>query len=266
MNIVSRPGLLRNLQIGFGLSLFILIVTSVASWSSIHNLLDSSKWVDHSDSVINAVNTTLTTLTEAETGQRGFLLTGDTAFLRPYNGANERALSMIDRIQGMTMDNPVQQENVKALRDDISNRLILLQTTVDQKKADNIFNLNDIRKGRVYMEQARAIVRRMQDEEHRLLAIRLEKVRKFSTYTPILIIAAALLSLLITVFFYSRVHRDFLERSELYAELKEKDADISRRITIISGIAEDISAGKYQCIRGPAGQPGCPLRIPQQDG
>ncbi|HXO77560.1 MAG TPA: CHASE3 domain-containing protein, partial [Puia sp.] len=246
MNIVSRPGLLRNLQIGFGLSLLILIITSVASWSSIHNLLDSSKWVDHTDSVINEVSTTLTVLTDAETGQRGYLLTGDTAFLRPYNGANERALSLIDKIQAMTIDNPVQQENVKALREDVSNRLTLLQQTINQKKTDNIFNLEDVRKGREYMDQARAIVQRMQDEEHRLLTIRLEKVRTFSTYTPILIIIAAILSLLITLFFYSRVHKDFLERSALYAELKEKDADISRRIDIISGIAEDISAGKYQ--------------------
>src|SRR6201999_4216266 len=114
MNSASRPGLLRNLQIGFGLSLFILIITSVASWSSIHNLLSSSKWGDHTDSVINEVTTTLTTLTDAETGQRGYLLTGDTAFLQPYYGANEKALSLIDKIQAMTLDNPVQQENAKA--------------------------------------------------------------------------------------------------------------------------------------------------------
>ncbi len=52
MNAKNGPGLLRNLQIGFGLSLLILIVSSVASYSSIHNLLESSYWVDHTDSVI----------------------------------------------------------------------------------------------------------------------------------------------------------------------------------------------------------------------
>ena len=92
----TRPALLRNLQIGFGLSLLILIVTSIASFSSINNLLDGSRLVDHTDSVINELTGTLTTLTDAETGQRGYLLTGDTAFLRPYNGANDRALSLID--------------------------------------------------------------------------------------------------------------------------------------------------------------------------
>src|SRR5258708_2816882 len=131
MNIVTRPGLLRNLQIGFGLSLLILVITSVASYSSIHNLLDSSKWVDHSDSVINELNMTLSSLKDAETGQRGFLLTDDTAFLRPYNGAHERTLATLDNIRAMTRDNPIQQKNVDELRGIISQRLSLLQEVID---------------------------------------------------------------------------------------------------------------------------------------
>src|ERR1700760_4748309 len=107
MNRNNGPGLLRNLQIGFGLSLLILIITSVASYSSIHNLLDSSRWVDHTDSVINQLSATLSVLKDAETGQRGYLLTSDTAFLRPYNGAQEQALMNIDQIQELTLDNPV---------------------------------------------------------------------------------------------------------------------------------------------------------------
>src|SRR5580698_5769252 len=92
----TRPRLLRNLQIGFGLSLLILIITSVASYSSIYNLLGASKWVDHTDSVIQATNNVLSTLKDAETGQRGYLLTGDTVYLRPYYGSQDRALAQID--------------------------------------------------------------------------------------------------------------------------------------------------------------------------
>ncbi|WP_431217272.1 CHASE3 domain-containing protein [Puia sp. P3] len=159
---VARPALLRNLQIGFGLSLLILIVTSIASWSSIRNLMDSSRLVDHTDSVINELNVTLATLTDAETGQRGYLLTADTAFLRPYVGANDRAVAIIDKIQTMTMDNPVQQSNLRELRDVVAHRLNLLQEIITQKQNDNIFSLEDVRKGRGYMDQARAVILRMQ--------------------------------------------------------------------------------------------------------
>ena len=246
MNRFAKPGLLRNLQVGFGLSLLILIISSVASYSSIHNLLDGSRWVDHTDSVINHLNVTLSTLKDAETGQRGFLLSDDTVYLRPYHGAQDRALATIDQVQSLTRDNPVQQENVKELRDVVAHRLTILQSVIDQKRADNIYSPADLRKGRDYMDEVRMIVQRMQDEEHRLLAIRIEKVQRYSSYTPILIMVAAALSILITIFFYRRVHKDYLERASLYAELQEKDADIARRIAIIGDIADQISAGKYQ--------------------
>ena len=246
MNTTTRPGLLRNLQIGFGLSLLILVITSVASYSSIHNLLDSSKWVDHTDSVISELNTTLSTLKDAETGQRGFLLTDDTAFLQPYQGAQERALTILDNVESITRDNPVQQSNAEELRTIVSQRLNILQQVIDQKRADNIYSLADLRKGREYMDEARRIIQRMQNEEHTLLVQRLAKVQKFSTYTPILIIVAALLSVLITLFFYRKVHHDFLERTALYTELQQKDESISRRIDIIGQIADKISAGQYQ--------------------
>ena len=71
MNIVSRPGLLRNLQIGFGLSLLLLIITAVASYSSIINLMDASKWVDHTDSVIIKTDQALFVLRDAEVRASG---------------------------------------------------------------------------------------------------------------------------------------------------------------------------------------------------
>ena len=241
-----RPGLLRNLQIGFGLSLLILVTTSIASYSSIHNLLESSRWVDHTDSVITGLSNTLSTMKDAETGQRGYLLTNDSTFLRPYIGAQERALVVLDKIRSMTADNPVQQQNCAELRDVIAQRLTVLQKVIDQKRSDNLYSLEDLREGRKYMDEARAIVERMQEEEHTLLDVRVAKVKSISGYTPVLVLLAAGLSILITLFFYRRVYNDFQERTALYAELQDKDRQISRRIDIIKNIADKISAGEYQ--------------------
>jgi len=246
MSTATRPGLLRNLQIGFGLSLLILVITSVASYSSIHNLVVASNWVDHTDSVITQLESVISTMKDAETGQRGYLLTGDTTFLQPYHGSQERALATVERIRVMTADNPYQRQPIADLREVISQRLTILQHVIDQKKTDNIVNPEDLRKGREYMDHARRLVQKMQDEEHRLLVIRIAQVQKFAGYTPALIIAASLLSILITIFFYRRVQSDYQERAGLYAQLQQKDEGISRRIDIISEIADKISAGDYQ--------------------
>jgi signal transduction histidine kinase/DNA-binding response OmpR family regulator/CHASE3 domain sensor protein len=246
MNIVSRPGLLRNLQIGFGLSLLILIITSVASYSSISNLLDGSKWVDHTDSVIIKLDNTLSALRDAESGPRGFLLTGDTTYLLSYNTATDRINGLLDSIQEMTSDNPVQQKNIADLRQVIFKPVLLMGQIIDQKKTNNIYSLEDFQKAGEYMRDVRQIIQRMEMEERRLMVERIERVRKYSGYTPALIVIAALLSILITLFFYWRVHNDFLERAALYAELQQKDADISRRIDIIGSIADKISEGDYR--------------------
>ncbi len=246
MNIVSRPGLLRNLQIGFGLSLLILIITSVASFSSISNLLDGSKWVDHTDSVIIKLDNTLSVLRDAESGPRGFLLTGDSTYLRSYNTVAGRISVILDSIREMTSDNPVQQKNIADLVPVIFKPIVLIGQIIDQKKTNNIYSLQDFQKAAEYMGDARQGIQQMETEERRLMADRVERVRRYSAYTPVLIVVAAFLSILITLFFYWRVHNDFLERAALYAELQQKDADISRRIDIISNLADKISEGDYR--------------------
>ncbi|RYD74512.1 MAG: hypothetical protein EOP55_15150, partial [Sphingobacteriales bacterium] len=76
----------NNLRLGLGLSLIILFISSLASYVSISNLIKSTELVKHSDEVILNVEGVISTLKDAETGQRGYLLTGNKIFLAPYNG------------------------------------------------------------------------------------------------------------------------------------------------------------------------------------
>src|ERR1700761_3120998 len=238
MKITSRPGVLRNLQIGFGLSLLLLVITSVASYSSINNLLDQSQWVDHTDSVLIKIDRIQSLLRNAESGQRGDLLTGDTTFLRALNNAQAQIGAAVDSIQEMTADNPEQMVNIKELRAVVFTPLPLLQKVVQQKATDNVFNADDLQKCRTAVTDVRNVLTRMTLEERRLMVGRVANVQRYSAYTPVLIVVAALLAILITIFFYGRVHKDFNERQALYTELQNKEADVARRIEIISGIAD----------------------------
>ncbi|HLT74024.1 MAG TPA: CHASE3 domain-containing protein, partial [Ohtaekwangia sp.] len=81
----------RNLLIGFGASLAILLISSVASFVSITNLLKSSDLVAHTQEVINELHRLNAAILDAETGQRGYLLAGEEAFLEPYRNSRDRA-------------------------------------------------------------------------------------------------------------------------------------------------------------------------------
>jgi CheY-like chemotaxis protein/CHASE3 domain sensor protein len=235
----------RNLLIGFGFSLLLLIVSSVASYISITNLLDSVKLVEHTNKVIHSVENTISILKDAETGQRGFLLTGDERFLGPYTGAYDRAQVELKEVKSLTSDNPVQQKYVDSLDDNIDQRLKQLAVLIEYKKRGLAITNEELEKGRLYMDEARRLVRRMTSIEQALLQERIEQQNKLAGNTPLLIIVAAAMSIVITLVFFVRITGDFNKRTALQKELQEKDEDISRRITLIQTIAEKIAAGDY---------------------
>ena len=86
----------------------------------------------------------------------------------------------------------------------------------------------------------------MEAEERRLLDSRTANMNRLSGYTPLLIIIAAFLAILITIFFYRKVASDFNERVKLQKELEDKNEEIDRRIVVIQEIANRISSGDYQ--------------------
>jgi signal transduction histidine kinase/DNA-binding response OmpR family regulator/CHASE3 domain sensor protein len=243
---MSKRTIKNNLRIGLGLSLLILFITSLASYLSIKNLIKSAGMVAHSNEVMTKLDGVISTLKDAETGQRGYLLTGDKDFLEPYHGAKQQALSLLDDVGSETVDNPVQQRNVKKLREVIQGRLEILKNTVDIKSRGGSVSVTELINGKSYMDAARALIKVMQDEEKRLLELRTTDMNKLAGYTPSLIVLAALLALLITFFFYRRVSSDFNARVRLQQELQDKNEETDNRIEVIQGIAERISNGDYQ--------------------
>ncbi|MBW8687551.1 response regulator [Chitinophaga rhizophila] len=235
----------RNLLIGFGVSLLLLVVSSVASFFSIRNLLISAYQVDHTNTVILKLENTLSYMKDAETGQRGYLLTGDEQFLEPYKGAYDSVLMTINSLRELTADNPEQQIGVEQLRLLVIRRQALLRESINSRRTGKAISVDTLQSGRFIMNDARRLTSIMEDREKRLLAVRTQNLNRISGYTPVLIVIAALLALLITSVFYVRVKRDFEERSRLQDALEDKDREITRRIDIIRGIAERISAGDY---------------------
>lgn len=236
----------RNLRIGFGLSLLLLIASSVISWFCIQQLLKSSRLVAHSNDVTRHLEMVISHLKDAETGQRGFLLTGASDFLEPYNGAQKNALANLSTVLDLTNDNARQQELGNELRDVLTKKLGRLKTLIDQRRAGQTISVEQLMIGKEYMDEARQLVSAMEREETKILDNHLQVQQRFITYTPIVIVGAAALALLISLIFYMRVLRDISERSRLQAELLMKEKEISDRLNVIHGIAEKISGGDYE--------------------
>ncbi|SEW53043.1 response regulator [Chitinophaga arvensicola] len=244
----------RNLLVSYGTSLFLLIVSSIASFISIRNLLDSQQWVNHTNTVITKLENVMSVMKDGETGERGFLLTGEAEFLEPYSGTAEKINRLLEEIRELTIDNPAQTQTVEQLREASNKRLADFQHMIDQKKAGVAASSEILRQGKVKMDECRRLVQQMQNREQALLVSRTGTVSQFASYTSILILLASLLAILVTIVSFVRVNSDFNKRVQLQLELQQKDEETTQRLNIIQQIADRISSGNYQTRVGDEGK------------
>jgi len=235
----------RNLLISSLVSLLVLMISSTASFISIKNLLKSNFWVNHTQDVIYNLNQGSSSLTDAQTSMRGYLITGEEEFVSRYNSYEAESNTYFEKLDALTIDNPVQQKALAELKTLRSNFFKYLNNQIVKKrlgKSNTTFNLNE---GRAMMDELRSYFKRIETSEQALLKERNETSERYGTYSTILIVVAFIIAFLISIVFLIRILKDYNERSELQRELEHKDIETAQRIEVISTIASNISNGNY---------------------
>jgi len=114
----------------------------------------------------------LSSLTDAETGQRGFVITGNDEFLEPYAGGRKDADRYFEDLRRLTADNPVQQRRLDSLRPALDQKLTELQRTVDLRRSGGFEATERVvaaGAGKRAMDEVRRIVGDMDRDERVLL-------------------------------------------------------------------------------------------------
>jgi signal transduction histidine kinase/DNA-binding response OmpR family regulator/CHASE3 domain sensor protein len=235
----------RNLIISSGVSMLILIVSSTASYLSINSLIGSNRWVNHTQEVIYNLNQGNNVVIEAQTSMRGFLITGKKDFLNRYDDAEERADDYFEKVDLLTRDNAQQQQHLKELLKLNSDFFQYLDQIIADKMNGKIFLADDLEGGRRIMADMRQIFKRMENEEQALLKDRISTSERYGLYSSILIVIAAIIALLISGIFFSRILKDYSQRLKLQLDLQKSEEETAQRISLISGVAGQISQGNY---------------------
>lgn len=226
-------------------SLFVLTISSTASFISIKSLLNSNFWVNHTQEVIYNLNEGSSILTEAQTSMRGYLITGDEQFVDRYKDSEAKSNDFFEKVSELTGDNPSQQNELKELKVLRSNFFKYLNNQIVKKRLDRTTMIFDLNEGRRMMNEVRANIKKIETTEQGLLKERNENSKRYGTYSIILIIVAFLIAFIISIVFLIRILKDFSERALLQNELEKKDRETAERIDVISTIASNISKGNY---------------------
>jgi methyl-accepting chemotaxis protein len=186
----------RRLLAGFGLAGLTLLIIVFVSYRSITGLIENDGLVDHSHQVRTSLALLLSEMKDAETGQRGFLLTGSDSYLEPYDTALRTVKGTLGELRNQTADNPRQLHRLDLISSAIDGKFAELKETIDLRRGPGLeaalkIVLNN--SGKSIMDQIRNQVADADQEEIDLLKQRAESARSSADTTTGIIIWGGLL-------------------------------------------------------------------------
>lgn len=172
-------------------------------------LKEKAHWVDHTHRVIEENQQLYIALLNAETGQRGYLLTQNVDYLEPFNLAVGNAEKVLKKLKALTSDNSEQQVRLDRLNILVDEKLDELSLTIKLTKENSLDKALDVVKsnqGYNLMEEIRLMSREIAQVEELLLETRendLNDAIELESYLTFTIVILTFI-LLIAAYFYLR--------------------------------------------------------------
>jgi len=185
----------KKIGSGFGLVLVMFIGIGVICHQSVSALIEAMALRQHSYQTIHLLEELLSDIKDAETGQRGYLLTGEDRYLTPYNAAASRLEQRLKSVRESTGDNRNHQRAISVMEPLIADKLAELQETIDQRKSGQAdLALRTVRsdRGKRTMDRIRQTISEMEAEETTLLQQRSEHAQTNAHRTQLTIVLGIL--------------------------------------------------------------------------
>lgn len=180
MKLALKVFLSRNAIFGALPVVVALLLSGVISFSYNILLKNYRDAVDHTFQVMSAIDNTLLRLQDAETGQRGFIITGDEAYLAPFKSAERDLSEVLADLGHLISDNAEQQAQITNLQQLAESKVSELQETIVTRRNEGLepARLKIINStGKETMDRIRSVAAVMRTTEHRLLEARLSSAR-----------------------------------------------------------------------------------------
>jgi len=211
---------------GFAVLLAVLLINTAVTRRQIAIQDSNQGWVEHTQRVQLELTTVESLLKDAETGQRGYLYTGEARYLEPYNAAVQQVDSHITNLAELVTDNRTQLSRVVTLRTLSRVKLEELATTIalfgeGRKDEARGIVLSDM--GKRTMDQVRAQTAEMAREESSLESARLAAVSSSTRSLLRTLYLATILAVIGLVLLAFYIIREMDQREKHAAEMRERE-------------------------------------------
>ena len=208
-------------------------VVGLTAYLEAVKLRNNDALVDHTHQVISSLRKVQSLVSDAETGQRGYLITGDKLFLRPYTEAMNDLDGELATLRKLISDNPEQQEGRRELEASVTKRLAQLRQVLVLRESkgisaagQEILTLEGMRTDNAI----RQVVRLMEEREDRLLVEREQTALRTSLYSRSIIILGSVLAFGFVGVALFLIARDFAGSRHANAALREAKEHLEQRV------------------------------------
>jgi methyl-accepting chemotaxis protein len=189
----------RKIAAGFALAFLLLLVVGGVAYRGLTSLAVTSHRVTHAHEVLERINGVLDELKDAETGQRGYVITGQDSYLEPFNNGVAGVPKVVRELRELTADSPNQQKRIDEIEPLIAAKLGELKRTVDTRRSSGFEATAKIvltGEGKGYMDDLRVILGQMRVKEQEVLKQRAEEVESAANGAKLTIIFGTLFCLI----------------------------------------------------------------------
>src|SRR6185369_1310231 len=118
-----KQSLEKNVIAGLVVVFLVLIANAALSNQAANTLVRNEELVSHTREVQTQIGAVLSTVRQAESSVRGYVVTGDDSFLQPYQQATAELGPALKRLSDLTTDNPIQKPRLEALNESARRRM-----------------------------------------------------------------------------------------------------------------------------------------------
>lgn len=255
----------KGVALGFVLMFALLLVNAFLSYRNSRQLVVTEQLVDHTYQVLLETEALYSTLADAETGTRGFTITGDAAYLRPYEFALGKLQLRKTALKQLTSDNPEQQQRIAKVDSLIDDKVQTMQRTIDTRKEQGFEAARQVTlsgEGRLQMDGIREILNDILRVEQGLLTDREQKSHESYVTGIGTNLVATILGLCLVLMAFLLVHRDARIRQRAVEVLERYrvtlasigDAvvttDGNGRVTFLNAVAQALTGWNQEQARG----------------
>lgn len=216
----------KKVTVSLAATLIFLSFMSAVTYWSITRLNELAAQVTQSNQIIERLELLLSDLKDAETGQRGYILTGSEEYLKPHLMGVEATNQELQQLRQIIDNDPNQQQRLHKLEPLIATKLAELSQTIQLRKTEGFAAALEVvqtNQGKQAMDAIRGVVSEMKaNEQQRLQYQQLQRQRQTQIVTGVVGIGGLLAFTLVPLAIFA-INRDLLKRKQAEALVVESE-------------------------------------------